>query len=442
MIRKYLLLLILNLAIQSCFGSFVISLPWVVSDIKYSQIRGKLYAVVDALDAEYGNHIIEINPATGEVERWQYVGSEPVFLRLTTDENYAWITLDNIPFIRRVNLETFVVDKDIYLGPTRQYCSPGHGLSTILAYNFTILPDDNNSLVLGLQQPFIFSFDAVAKYKNDSVQSNALLQIPHNNYPMCFEPLMQGEFLLGHYQTNFDNVFLRMKILENGLEYVDQNDSTAPAILMRNFFKVHHDIIYNAEGYVIDAADSCRLKVLGQCKNDIIGDRYGFAFSEVHNAFIYPNLNDKSLYLTYYERQTFKPVDSVFLFEYPFYELMMVLELEVINKNCFAVLIGKDYGDFTIKIINTNPNATNDMPAAGAMKVFPNPATDNVRIEGLPLHKEISIYDITGKLLDTFPFDGINVTLDMQPYPAGLILLKISDREQKEINFITKIVLQ
>lgn len=99
MIRKYLLLLILNLAIQSCFGSFVISLPWVVSDIKYSQIRGKLYAVVDALDAEYGNHIIEINPATGEVERWQYVGSEPVFLRLTTDENYAWITLDNIPYI-------------------------------------------------------------------------------------------------------------------------------------------------------------------------------------------------------------------------------------------------------------------------------------------------------------------------------------------------------
>lgn len=439
--RKYLLLLILSLLIQSCFGSFVISLPWVVSDIKYSQVRGKLYAVVDVLDAEYGNHIIEINPATGEVERSQYVGSQPVFMRLTTDENYAWITLDNIPFIRRVNLETFVVDKDVYLGPTRQYWSPEHGLSTILAYNFTVLPDNNNALVLGLQQPFIFSFEAIAKYKNDTIQSDALLQIPNGNYPMCFEPLEQGAFLLGHYQSNFDNVFSRMKILENGLEFVDQNDSTAPAIFMRNFFKVHHDTVYNAEGFVIDATDSCRLNVIGQCKNDIIGDRYGFTFSEMHNAFIYPNLTDKSLYLTYYNRHTLQAFDSVFLFEYPFYQLMMVLELEVINKNCFAVLIGKDYGDFTVRIINTEPNATNDLPAAGAINVFPNPATGTVSIEGLPLHKVISLYDIAGKLLNTFCCDGINVTIDLEPYPRGLFLLKVTDREQKEISYITKILL-
>ncbi|MFZ4547695.1 MAG: T9SS type A sorting domain-containing protein [Bacteroidales bacterium] len=441
MIRKYLLLLILNIMIQSCFGSFVISLPWVVSDIKYSKLRGKMYAVVDALDPEYGNHIIEINPATGEVERSRYVGSEPALMRLTTDENYAWITLDNIPFIRRVNLETFVVDKDIYLGPTRQYWSPQHGLSTILAYNFTVLPDDNNALVLGLQQPFIFSFDALAKYQNDTILSDALKQIPNSHYPMSFEPVMQGEFLLGHYQSNFDNVFLRMKMLENGLEYVDKNDSTAPAVFMRNFFKVHHDTVYNAEGYVLDASDSCALKVLGQCKNDVIGDRYGFTFSEAHNAFIYPNLNGKSLYLTYYDRQTFQPIDSVFLFEYPFSQLMMVLELEVIDKQCFAVLIGKDYGEFTVRIINTDPNATGDVPAAGAINVFPNPATGIVSIEGLPLHKEISLYDITGRLLDTFHSHGIKTAVNLQPYPRGLILLKITDSEQKEISFITKILL-
>jgi hypothetical protein len=52
------------------------------------------------------------------------------------------------------------------------------------------------------------------------------------------------------------------------------------------------------------------------------------------------------------------------------------------------------------------------------------------------------MYDITGKLLDTFRYDGINVTIDLEPYPRGLILLKITDREQKETSFITKIVLQ
>jgi len=440
--RKNLLLLILSLLIQTCFGSYVINLPWVVSDIKYSQVRGKLYAVVNALDAEYGNHIIEINTATGEVERSQYVGSEPVFIRLTTDENYAWITFDNIPFIRRVNLETFKVDKDIYLGPTRQYCDPEHGISTILAYNFTVLPGDNNALVLGLQQPCIFCFDAIAIYKNDTIQSDALLQIPDHNYPMCFEPMMQGAFLLGHSQSSNDNVFSRMKILENGLEFIDQNDTTAPAVLMRNLFKVHNDTVYNAQGYVLDATDSCRLKVIGQCKNDILGDRYGFTFSKVHNAFIYPNLTYKSLYLTYYDRHTLQAFDSVFLFEYPFYELMMMLELEVINKHCFAVLIGKDYGDFTVRIINTDPNATDDLPEASVIKVFPNPATGTVSIEGLPLHSEVSLYDLTGRLIDTFRYDCINVTIGLDTYPKGLLMLKIVDREQKEINFTTKILLR
>jgi hypothetical protein len=81
------------------------------------------------------------------------------------------------------------------------------------------------------------------------------------------------------------------------------------------------------------------------------------------------------------------------------------------------------------------------VPAAAAINVFPNPATGIVSIEGLPQHKEISLYDITGRLLDTFRSDGIKTSVNLQPYPRGLILLKITDSEQKEISFITKILL-
>jgi len=405
-------------------------------------MRGKLYALVDALDPAYGNRIVEINPTTGMVERSLYVGTEPAFLRLTSDEEYAWITFDNIPFVRRINLDSFQVDKNVYLGTTRQYVAQGHGFSTILAYNFTVLPDDDNSLVLGLQQPFNFAFDAVTLYKNDSMQPVYIKNIPQGYYPFCFEPLSRGNYILGHFQSNLNNVFSRMRKVENGIEFVDMNDSTADAIFMRNFFKVHNDTVFNAQGYVLDASDTNGLKVLGKCENQRIGDRHGFAFSQMHNAYIYPNLTDHSLYLTFYDKNTYQARDSVLLFEYPFYQLMMMLELEVIDQTKFAVLIGKDYGDFYINIVDTDPNGTGPMQADQQPEVYPIPSTGKIIVDGSPLHKRICLYDIMGKLLLVNEYDGIKAEMDLGNYQPGLYLLEVIDRNHKDISYTRKIVLQ
>ena len=383
-----------------------------------------------------------MNPTTGEVERSEYVGSEPHYMRLTSDANYAWVSFFSIPFMRRINLNTFVVDKDIYLGPKRQPCSPGHVFSTIFAYNFSVLPNENNTLFLGLKPPSVFGFDAIALYKNDKVQPKAILYFTDFLEPNCLEPILQGSFLLGHCQTSQDNIFSRMKILGVGIEFLDDNDETGEKLLMRNYFKVHHDTVYNAQGYVLDATDSCQVKVLGQCKNDIIGDPYGFTYSEIHRAYIYPNINDQVIYLTFYDKHNFSAQDSVFLFEYPYNELMLILELEEINSNTYAVLIGKDYGEFTIKIVETELIGTDDLSSTSNVHVYPNPTKGKMVIEGLPFHNEISLYDITGKLLGTFQHDKIKAEIDMQQYPRGIMLLKVADLQQKKTSFITKIMLQ
>ena len=174
----------------------------------------------------------------------------------------------------------------------------------------------------------------------------------------------------------------------------------------------------------------------------MIGDRYGFTYSEIHHAYVYPNLNDHSLNLTFYDRNSFQARDSVYLFEYPFDQLMMILEIQVIDAHRFAVLIGKDYGEFTIRIIETEPYATDDLPSASAITVFPNPASGNIIIDGLPIHKTIFLYDITGKLLNTYGYDGIKAEINLERYPRGIVLLKVTDNEQKENGFITKIVLR
>ncbi len=167
---KRLVIFVAALFAGGCLGNNIITLPYITNDIQYSKVRDKLYAIVDAIDPEFGNQLIEINVLTGAAERSQFVGSQPALMRLTTDENYAWISFRGTPYIKRVDLNSFVVDKEVYLGPSKLYNSPNHVLTTVYAYNFTLLPDQDNQMVMGLKTPFEFEFEAVSLYKNDTIQ--------------------------------------------------------------------------------------------------------------------------------------------------------------------------------------------------------------------------------------------------------------------------------
>ncbi|MEI8007805.1 MAG: T9SS type A sorting domain-containing protein, partial [Bacteroidota bacterium] len=126
----------------------------------------------------------------------------------------------------------------------------------------------------------------------------------------------------------------------------------------------------------------------------------------------------------------------------PFYELMMILELEVIDKQHFAVLIGKDYGDFTIRIVETESNAIGERLAGNDIQVLPNPATAQVMLRGLPRHCEISLYDISGRLLSTYTAEGGQAALDVSGFPGGILLVKVLDLTQDGYSYRTKIVVQ
>ncbi len=438
---KRLVIFFATLLAGGCFGNDIITLSYITNDIQYSKVRDKLYAIVDAMDPEYGNQLIEINVLTGAVERSQFVGSVPAMMRLTSDENYAWISFWGTPYVKRVDLNSFVVDKEVYLGPSKLYNSPNHVLTTVYAFNFTVMPDQDNQLVMGLTRPFTFDFEAVSLYKNDTIQPKQMGPYATMNHPSCLEPVSNGAYIIGHYQSSANSYYSTLRVVDDGLVYLREQETPIEG-MRRNWFKVHNDTLYTAVGDIFDATDTSALKMLGNCKNDIIDDRYGFAFSEFNQSFVYPNINKPALNLTFYNKNTFVAFDSVYLFDYNYSKLMLILDLEVIRDNRFALLIGKDYGQFTICIVEINSSGIGPVKPENAVEIFPNPVAGKMVVRGFPMHKRIDVYDLAGKLIGSFETDGVKGEIDLGDYRRGTYLVKVTDREGKENGVVRKIVVQ
>ena len=370
------------------------------------------------------------------------MGSNPYTLHLTTDGNYAWISFLSIPYLKRVNLNTFEIDKEIFLGFTRRYPNDGQRNPNIYSNNFNVFPNQNNMLVSGLKTVTSSSFESIFLYKNDSIQPIEITQGLNYSYPpTCFEPIINNQFIIGHIESNWESIFTSMKVLDDGLENFQAFDQLNTPDTRRNWIKVHHDTLIIADGTVIDARDASDLKTIGKCENQIINDRYGFAYSEFHDAYVYPNAYGSAVYLTFYDKHTYEAYDSVYILNYP-HNIMMISQLEILGPDKFAIEIGKDYGLFSIKIIDTYANDIQDIGFDEKIDVYPNPVFDVLTIEGYPLSKEINIYDLSGQLLLSSNYGGFKVDINVESLKPGTYILKIRDRDSSTLIYNQKIILQ
>ena len=62
--------------------------------------------------------------------------------------------------------------------------------------------------------------------------------------------------------------------------------------------------------------------------------------------------------------------------------------------------------------------------------LYPNPAKDKIRIEGLEGEHEIQIYNVYGMLIKTLSIDG-NDEIDIEELSAGLYIIRIDGHTMK-----------
>ena len=78
----------------------------VTKDVVFDRNTGKFYASVPSRAGAMGNSIARIDPVTGNVEGFVFVGSEPGKLALSDDGHTLYVSLDGAAAIRRFDLTT------------------------------------------------------------------------------------------------------------------------------------------------------------------------------------------------------------------------------------------------------------------------------------------------------------------------------------------------
>jgi hypothetical protein len=113
--RLFALLLVLSGAGPASAQEIAqLSLP--TNALVYDQSHDKVYASVPGRAGVNGNSIAVIDPHSGAVEQYVWVGSEPNQLALSRDGQYLYVALDGSYSIRRVSLPAVTPGPQFYVG--------------------------------------------------------------------------------------------------------------------------------------------------------------------------------------------------------------------------------------------------------------------------------------------------------------------------------------
>lgn len=443
--KKQLAIILFLLPVYNLFSSNVISLPYITSDIVYSTQHDKLYALIDGIDTEYGNRLVEMNPRTGAVERTLFIGSQPWRIRLTTDENYAWISFISIPYVKRINLNSFEIDKKIYLGPVKQYVPNRERNSQVFCYTHALFHNENNKLVMGLKTDFVFDYQGIVLYDNDTILPKRFFPLLNPDYmPSSIETALNDSYVIGHYYPSNKSVFTTLEVVDSGLLFKDQFHGLVQneGWYKHNNIQNHNDTLFVSDGTIVDATNISNLHTIGKCKHADINDRYGFVFSNIHNSFIYPTIHNNIIALNFYNKETFKPYDSVNIMEYHFIERMLISSLEVMDENHFAILIAKDGGLFTLRIIDTRETGTDEHSYSQTGNIFPNPASEKIYVKTVSSNNTLYMYDIVGRLMCQWNIEGLSAEITLKNKQPGMYVFKLTDNDNNSSTTIKKIILQ
>ena len=98
----------------------------------------------------------------------------------------------------------------------------------------------------------------------------------------------------------------------------------------------------------------------------------------------------------------------------------------------------------TAQALKTTPMMATkvDIPKTLAVKIYPNPASDQITInyKENALLQKIELYNVLGRLIEDFPVQSpTSTTLSVDKFPAGLYLLKLNGKHQKKTIRVKKV---
>lgn len=205
--------------LTSCSGSTdenggpeVTRLDLPANDLVFDSASGMLYASVPGDAAELGNHIVELDPESGEVERSVPVGSEPDTLALSADGSVLYVGLSGAAAVRRVELPSLTPGLQFPLGRD-EFSGPYY------VDDLEVLPDDADAVAVarrsqGSSAPHegVAIYDGAEKRPNETSDSSSSNVIEFGDSPSR---------IYGYNNESSESGFRRMQVSSSGVTEID-----------------------------------------------------------------------------------------------------------------------------------------------------------------------------------------------------------------------------
>ena len=188
--------------------------PLAAVHVLYDSGNGKVYASISGTAAAHPNTVAVINAASGVVESYIAVGSQPDVLALSSDGSFLYVGIDDASGVARIALSTNTVDQQFFL-PT----SPRSPQSHYHAGNIVPLPGLPQSVAVTLD--YLGSYppnDGVAIFDNGVQRPNRLGGASFNSQGTLNAALLTGSATSGKlYAYDGFSTFAQLIVDANGV---------------------------------------------------------------------------------------------------------------------------------------------------------------------------------------------------------------------------------
>lgn len=224
--------------------------PLAAVHVLYDSGNGKVYASISGTAAAHPNTVAVINAASGVVESYIAVGSQPDVLALSSDGSFLYVGIDDASGVARIALSTNTVDQQFFL-PT----SPQSPQNHYHAGNIVPLPGLPQSVAVTLDYPGSYPLnDGIAVFDNGVQRPNRLGGSIFNPVGTFNFSALTGSATAGKlYAYDGFSAFAQIIVDANGVT-LGQTATLAAGTRLNNRMKFDpgSGLVYTIGGQIID----------------------------------------------------------------------------------------------------------------------------------------------------------------------------------------------
>jgi hypothetical protein len=258
----------------------------------FDPVRGVLYASVPSFVAGFGNRVVKVDPASGQITDSVFVGSEPDVMAIAGDASNLYVGIAGAAAVRRVNLDTFTANLQVSLGNS--------DFGAMTAGDLAVMPGSPGSFAVSRRNPGFSPYFAGLAIYDGGVRRSQVWDGFTGGERIEFA---DAATLYGYDDETTGFELFELRVDTQGVRPVREADGVLDGFFVD--FVYDDGQIIGTSGIVVDAAAFLRVGTFA-ASGPLAVDR-----SRSTVTYLAASFETQSLFLVEFDRQKFVPLDTV-----------------------------------------------------------------------------------------------------------------------------------